>query len=154
MANPLKLLKLKPTNFQFIQELPINAPPKKVWSSLLSVGKWFGFESNAKEWNKGTLEPRLGGRWYFKAKDGTESLFATVTHIEPGKLLRVSGSIGLTHLPVTSVCIFELQPKNNGKTTLLRLGQRTFGFIDADRKKGYQGGWKQLTAQLKKLAEK
>ena len=62
---------------------------------------------------------------------GTESLFATVTHIEPGKLLRVSGSIGLTHLPVTSVCIFELQPKHNGRTTLLRLGHENLDAIEA-----------------------
>ena len=37
MANPLKLLKLKPKGFQFIKELPIQASPEKVWSSLINV---------------------------------------------------------------------------------------------------------------------
>ena len=34
MANPLKLLKLKPTGFQFIQEVPIDAAPAKVWKAI------------------------------------------------------------------------------------------------------------------------
>jgi uncharacterized protein YndB with AHSA1/START domain len=154
MANPLKLLKLKITGFQFIQEVPIDAPPKKVWASLMNVGKWFGFEPDSATWPKTTLEAWPGGRWFTQSKDGTSALNAIVTRIEPEKLLRMAGPIGLTHLPVNNVFIFELQPKNNGKSTLLRLGQRTFGFVDADLKKRFNGGWKHQLGQLKKFAEK
>jgi uncharacterized protein YndB with AHSA1/START domain len=154
MANPLKLLKLKVTGFQFIQELPIDAPPKKVWAALLNVGKWFTMTPDGSPPPKNVLEAWPGGRWYSEAKDGTQSLNAIVTRIEPGKLLRLSGPIGLTHLPVNNVNIFELQPKNSGKTTLLRVGQRTFGFLDADVEEKYAGGWGQLLQILKKNAEK
>ena len=91
---------------------------------------------------------------YAQHKDGSQFLFAYVTAIEPEKLLRLGGPLGMTHLPATSACIFELQPKSDGKTTLLRLAQRTFGFIDKDVQKNYAKGWKELTAQLKALAEK
>ncbi|MGA2440741.1 MAG: hypothetical protein ABSH08_07270 [Tepidisphaeraceae bacterium] len=60
----------------------------------------------------------------------------------------------MTHLPITTVLIFELQPKAGGKSTLLRLGQRSFGFIDADMKQRYAKIWKHLLPQLKELAEK
>lgn len=153
MANPLKLLKLKPTGFQFIQELPIDATPKKVWASLLNVVKWFRFDDEPGMGSNQTLEAWPGGRWISESKDGTAALHGIVTHLEPNKLLRLSGPVGLTHLPVNNVFIFELQAKKDGKATLLRFGQRTFGFVDTDLKKRYAGGWKKLLPQLKSLAE-
>ena len=66
----------------------------------------------------------------------------------------VCGQMGLTHLPVTSVAIFELQPGKDGKSTLLRVGMRMFGFLDADVQTRYEGAWQMLAGQLKALAEK
>jgi len=60
----------------------------------------------------------------------------------------------MTHLPVTTVVIFELQPQAGGKSTLLRLGQRSFGLIDADMKKRSSMMWKHFLPQIKELAEK
>src|SRR5258705_5408235 len=85
MANPLKLLKLKATGFQFIQETPIDAPPKKVWLSLLNFDKWFGFEPPVQR-PKSILEVWPGGRWFTEAKDGTANLNMIVTRIEPRTL--------------------------------------------------------------------
>jgi uncharacterized protein YndB with AHSA1/START domain len=153
MANPLKLLKLKPTGFQFIQEIPISSPPAKVWSSLLKIGQWFRFDANS-PWPKHTLEAKPGGKWISTSKDKSTALHGVVTCIEPGKLLRISGQLGMTHLPVQTVVIFELQPKSNGKTTLLRLGHRTYGFVDADVEKRFKGGWSHLLPQIKAVAEK
>jgi|SRR5882672_86948 len=152
MANPLKLLKLKATGFQFIQETPIDAPPKKVWASLLNFDKWFGFEPPAQR-PKSTLEVWPGGRWFTEAKDGTANLNMIVTRIEPQKLLRLAGPMGMSHLPVNNAFIFELQPKSGGKKTLLRFCQRTYGFLTPDIKKMFAGGWKQQLSQLKDLAE-
>jgi hypothetical protein len=111
MANPLKLLKLKPTGFQFIEELPIEASPKKVWSSLLKVEKWFRFDPDPKKASKHTFEATAGSRWLSTNWEGNTVCHGTVTYVEPGKLLRVEGQIGATHLPVTTVVIFELQPQ-------------------------------------------
>lgn len=154
MANPLKMLKLKPTGFQFIEELPIQAPPKKVWASLLKVEKWFRFDPDPKKASKHTFEATAGSRWVSTTWEGNTIFHGTVTYVEPGKLLRLAGQVGATHLPVTTVVIFELQPQADGKTTLLRLGQRTFGLIDADLKTRAANMWKRLLPQLKELAEK
>jgi uncharacterized protein YndB with AHSA1/START domain len=154
MANPLKLLDLKVTGFQFIEELPINAKPKKVWSAVVNPGKWFGFDPDPKKWPKHTFDPTPGGQWTVEFPDGAAALFFTVTLVDPLKLLRLSGQMGFTHLPVTCVTIFELQPQNDGKSTLLRLGQRTFGFVDADLQTRITGAWKKLLPNIKTLAEK
>jgi uncharacterized protein YndB with AHSA1/START domain len=154
MANPLKLLKLKPTGFQFIKQVPIQASPKKVWSSLLNADKWFRFDANPHRAPKHSFKAIAGSPWLSKSWDGNTNFRATVSYVEPGKLLRLVGQFGMTHLPVTTVVIFELQPKAGGKSTLLRLGQRSFGFIDADMKKRSSMVWKHLLPQLKELAEK
>jgi uncharacterized protein YndB with AHSA1/START domain len=152
MANPLKMLKLKPSHFQFIQELKIDAPPKRVWAALVDVGSWFRFEAGAMS-RSGKLELWPGGRFYAERPDGSSSLHAIVTHIEPEKLLRMSGPMGLSHLPVMNAFIFELQPRAGAKGTLLRLCHRSFGYMDAMVGKRYGEGWRQLLGQLKALAE-
>ena len=154
MPQPLKMLKLKPTHFQFIQEVKIDAPPKRVWQTILDVGGWFRFEETDTK-SKRTLEPWVGGRFYGEdPADGSTSLYTTITYLQPEKLLRMSGPMGMSHVPTNNVFIFELQPENDGKATLLRFCQRTFGYLTENVSKDYQGGWKQLFAQLKGLAEK
>jgi uncharacterized protein YndB with AHSA1/START domain len=151
MANPLKLLKLKPTGFQFIQEVKIDAPPAAAWKALLDTDRWFQNPNRGRA--KITLDARLGGLFTEVSKD-QQRLFGHVAYIEPGKLLRINGSMGITHLPVSSAIIFELQPRAGGKATTLRMCHRAFGYLTSDQEKGYKGGWKQLLPQLKKLAEK
>ena len=153
MANPLKLLELKPTGLQFIHELPVAAPPKKVWKALLSVGKWFVFDPDPRKWPKQTLEARPGGRWFVERKDGSSSLHGLVTHVEPEKLLRLSGPIGLSHLPVSTAVIFELQERAGGNGALLRVGVRVFGFLHSEVKQRYPEVWKQFLPKIKALAE-
>ena len=151
MANPLKMMKLKAQSIQFILEVPIAATPAKVWSSLLNPSTWFFFDPAMK--SKHTLELTPGGQWTAENPDGSSMLMGTVAYFEPGKLLRITGQLGLTHVPVSSVIIFELQPKKDGKATLLRIGTRMFGFMDTGVKKRYQGGWKGLFGNLKAVAE-
>ena len=153
MANPLKMLKLKATGIQFILEIPIEASPRIVWATILNTPAWFGFDDDRSRWPKQTFEAWPGGRWVMEHPGGPSYLFATITQVEPEKLLRLSGSMGMNHLPVSGAVIFELQPRKDGKTTLLRVGTRMFGYLDKDVKKRYQSGWKKLFAQLKSAAE-
>ncbi len=151
MANPLKMLKLKPTGFQFMQDIPIKAPPSAVWKALLDVGTWFRFDEMP-DYPTMKMEPRIGGMLSAANKDGSVAMLSgVVAHMEREKLLRINGTMGASHLPVMTAMIWELQP--HGKTTNLRFCQRTFGYITADMKKNYQGGWKKLWPQLKALAE-
>jgi uncharacterized protein YndB with AHSA1/START domain len=153
MANPLKELPLAAHGFQFIQELPIEAPPARVWSALTNVNAWFSMDPDPALRTKNTLELRPGGQWCSERKDGTQTFNGIISHIEPQKLLRLWGPFGLTHLPASSVIIFELQPRQDGKTTLLRLGQRTFGFLDPEAESKFRNGWNMLLPRLKELAE-
>ena len=150
MANPLKMLTLESQGIQFIHETPVSAPPEKVWAAVKNPSDWFYFGERR---SKHTLDLRAGGQWIAVNKDGSENLFGRVVYLEPGKLLRINGQLGLTHLPVNCVVIFELQPQNDGKATLLRIGMRIFGFIDADVKERYEGAWQKLMGQIKTLAE-
>ena len=154
MANPLKELPLKAYGIQLIQELPVGAPPKKVWDSLKNPSGWFVMDPDPARQPRHTLELWPGGRWFAEFKDGTSMLFGHVVYMEPEKLIRISGHGGLTHLPVTMVFIFELQPKDDGKTTLLRVGHRVHGMMDADVETRMTGAWKKLLGQLKEMAER
>jgi len=150
MPEPVKLRKLKAEGFQFIQEIRINASPQKTWKSLLNIGNWFKFDPTEKP--RAKLEPWVGGRFYREEPSGEAALHGIVTYFQPNKLLRLSGPIGMSHLPVSNAFIFELTPDKKG--TILKLCQRTFGYMDPDLKNRYQGGWKKLLPQLKALAEK
>ena len=153
MANPLKLLKLKPVSFQFIEEIPIAAPPAAVWKALLDVGGWFRFD-DVPNFPAMKLDPRVGGLLTSSNGDGTVQMFSGIVgHIEREKLLRINGPMGMTHLPMMNAMIWELRPSGDGKTTTLRFCQRAFGYGTADLKKNFRGGWKQLWPQLKALAE-
>jgi uncharacterized protein YndB with AHSA1/START domain len=151
MPNPLKLLKLKPGGFQFIQEVPIAAKPAKVWKTIMNVGKWWAFPMTGEK-GKMKIEPYAGGRFYETNPNGVEALHAHISYLEPNKLVRFTGPMGASHLPITNTFIFELQPK--GKGTLLRLCHRGHGMFTDGKAPKYEGGWKELLASLKKVAEK
>ena len=152
MANPLKMLKLKHQTVQFIQEVAIDATPKKVWASLLKPNGWFQFDPT--RLSKHFFELRPGAQWTAENPDGSGMLMGTVVYYEPGKLLRIAGQLGMTHLPVNAVIIFELQPDADGKSTVLRVGTRIMGFMDPEIEERFQGGWKQLLGNLKAASEK
>ncbi|HVT82032.1 MAG TPA: SRPBCC domain-containing protein [Phycisphaerae bacterium] len=154
MANPLKMLELKQQAVQFIQEVPINAAPKKVWASLLHPSSWFQFDPDPAKHSKHSFELKPGALWTAENADGSAVLMGTVTYYEPGKLLRIAGPLGMTHLPVNSVIIFELQPEADGKSTLLRVGTRMMGFMDGDIGERFKGGWQKLLGSLKAASEK
>jgi uncharacterized protein YndB with AHSA1/START domain len=154
MANPLQLLKLKPVSFQFIEELAIDAAPAKVWKTLLNMNSWFHFDPDPAKWPKSKIDARAGGQVLVTNPAGYSVLFGTVTLIEPGKLLRIGGSIGMSHLPINSVIIFELQPQRGGKSTLLRFCQRSTGLATPDLEKNARRNWKStMLKNLKEAAE-
>ena len=100
MANPLKMLKLKPMGFQEIKEVSIDAAPKKVWSTILIVGSWFYFDDVAASRPKHSFDAKVGGQWSLVNKEGASMLMGILTMIEPGKLLRIGGPLGMTqHVP-------------------------------------------------------
>jgi uncharacterized protein YndB with AHSA1/START domain len=154
MANPLQILDIKPAGFQFIEESTINATPKTVWEVVLNPGKWFGFDPDPAKWSKHTFKGEVGGQWIVETPAGTKFLYATIAYMEPGKLIRMSGQFGFSHLPVTCVSIYEFVPQNDGKATLLRVGNRVFGMIDAELETRFRNAWKKLLPNIKAAAEK
>jgi len=149
VANPLTMLKLKATGVQMVHEMPVGAAPARVWESLLDVGAWFVNGKAVKQ----SLELRAGGKWVSERADGTCVQMAVVTYYEPGKLLRLCGQMGMTHVPVTTVVIFEMQPEGGGKRMLWRLGTRMHGLLTAGVKQMYREGWGHYLPQLVRRAE-
>ena len=154
MANPLKMLKLKPTTIQIIQEVPIDAPPAKVWRAVLDAKAWIGAAMMNPKAVKSTVEPKVGGRFTYERGDGSEQrLLGFISHVEPNKLLRVYGPGVMSHLPCACTMIWELQPAKGGKATVLRFCERSYGSLPPGTAKSHQGGWKMVLAKLKKAAE-
>jgi uncharacterized protein YndB with AHSA1/START domain len=152
MANPLQILPLKTLAIQFIEETTIAAPNQKVWSTVINPTAWFQFDADPAKHGKHSFELRPGGQWTATNPSGSANLLGTVVYYEPGKLLRIQGQVGLSHLPVNGVVIFELQEKDGG--TLLRVGMRLIGFMDEGVEARYQGAWKHLLSQIKAASEK
>ena len=70
MANPLKMLKLKPEGFQFILELPIEAPPAAVWKAIFNIRGWFHFPNMPAD-----HAPYVGRLWPFSSRVWTATGF-------------------------------------------------------------------------------
>jgi uncharacterized protein YndB with AHSA1/START domain len=154
MANPLELLPLKTNGFQFIHEIAIHASPKKSWSALSDIGNWFGFDPDRSKWARHKLDFKVGAQWIVEFPSGASALFGTVTYMEPGKLVRIYGQFGLTHLPVVNTVIFEIQERDGGNSTLLRVCFRSSGFMTDDVEKRINEVWGKLLPNIKALAEK
>jgi uncharacterized protein YndB with AHSA1/START domain len=153
MANPLQMLKLEMRAYQHIEEIEVNAAPDRVWKTLVKPSEWFGFDPDKSKWPKSSLKAAPGGLFTVTFGDGTTMLHGTVTYIEPGKLMRISGPFGLTHLAVNNTVIFELQPHGDGKKTLLRMGRRTFGYVDDTVEERARNGSKRMLGMIKEAAE-
>ena len=122
------------------QEVRINAPAAQVFDSLLDVNSWW----NRRYSNTSAalvLEDKIGGRFYelFQGEEG--ALYGIVTHLEQGKQLIVSGSIGMS-AAITALIQFDLEAQ--GDSTLVKLSHRAIGQIDETTIQNYSRGWEEL----------
>ena len=110
----------------------VEARPAEAWKSLVRVSRWW---DPAHTWSGSArnlvLEPRAGGCFCEKLKDGGSVQHARVVFAQPGQTLRLDGALGpLQEMPVTGVLTFTLAPDAGG--TRITLTYKVSGALDMD----------------------
>jgi uncharacterized protein YndB with AHSA1/START domain len=125
------------------QEVTIQAPPERVFDALTNeVGAWWthSFDDAPRAI---LMEPRVGGRFHEVWGDEEGALYATVTSLRRPSQLRLAGPFGMRR-PVQAVIAFDLEPRDDGRATLLRLSHRAIGDLDEETHQQYDTGWRAL----------
>lgn len=123
------VVQVSPGGFLVRHEAAIGVSPAKVYDALVHVGSWWNadhtFSGDAKNLS---IDPRAGGCFCEKVGDGgVEHL--RVTHVAPGRLLRMSGALGpLQASGVAGSMTWKLAPSATG--TKIELAYSVGGFIE------------------------
>ncbi|MHB1207410.1 MAG: SRPBCC family protein, partial [Rhodospirillaceae bacterium] len=104
------------------------------------------------------LEPRLGGRWYEKSEDGTETLVGKVLAWEPPARFVISWNIDSQWKPDAAIASeVEVRFIPDGAGTRVELEHRKFEVMGeeggAKMRKDVDGGWPGLLEIYRKNAE-
>lgn len=118
-------------------EIRIAAPIGTVWTSLADhMGDWWPHRFQAG--SKVGFEPRVGGRFYEQFDDaGSGALYATVTYLEPGRLLKICGPMGLDGAALYFKT-FRLAADGDG--TVVHTTATILGYVDDEDRASYRAG--------------
>jgi uncharacterized protein YndB with AHSA1/START domain len=132
-------------------EVTINAGPEAVWRALTEeVGQWWCHSFKDKPYAI-VLEPVIGGRFYEQFDEsGAGALYATVTYVEPYKVLRTNGSMGM---PGARQYVKTYRLEASGDQTIVRTTASTMGDIAPELLAGYRDGGAELLEALKRHVE-
>jgi uncharacterized protein YndB with AHSA1/START domain len=105
-----------PAGFTVRTVVTIARPPAQVYAMLLEVGRWWDPEHTwSGDASNLRLDARAGGCFCEALPSGGSVQHAVVVHVEPGKLLRLSGALGpLQSMGVSGSLTWEIAPEGNG----------------------------------------
>ena len=111
-----------PNGFEVSATTQVAAPPAKLYQALLEIGRWWdgkhswsGSAANLK------LEGRAGGCLCETLPGGGSVLHMTVVYADPGKQLRLRGSLGpLQGLGVEGALTWTIKPAKDGGSELVQ----------------------------------
>jgi len=128
-------------------QITIEAGVEAVWSALTDgIGEWWDHSFTDKPYAI-VLEPVIGGRFYEQFDEsGAGALYATVTYVEPRRILRTSGSMGMPGAR-QYVKTWRLEPSEG--RTVVRTTASLLGDIDEDTRGSYRDGGQHLLESLK-----
>jgi DNA-binding transcriptional ArsR family regulator len=134
-------------------EVTIDAGVAAVWRALTDdVGRWWTHTFTDKP-HAVVLEPTIGGRFYEQFDEsGAGALYATVTYIEPGKVLRTSGPMGMPGAR-QYVKTYRLEAVG-ASSTAVRTTASVLGDVDAEMLANYREGGRSLLESLKQYVER
>jgi uncharacterized protein YndB with AHSA1/START domain len=132
-------------------EIRIRAQPPAVWRALTTeIGHWWP-HTFTDEPRAIRLEPVIGGLFYEQFDDeGAGALYATVTYIQPQRMLRISGAMGMSGAALY-VKTYRLEAVDGG--TLVRTTASTLGAVSAETLENYRSGGAEVLQALKRFAE-
>jgi DNA-binding transcriptional ArsR family regulator/uncharacterized protein YndB with AHSA1/START domain len=132
-------------------QITIHAGVEAVWAALTDhIGQWWDHSFTDNPYAI-VLEPKIGGRFYEQFDEsGAGALYATVTYLEPYRVLRTSGSMGMPGAR-QYVKTYRLEP--DGDRTIVRTTASALGDIDAELLDGYRKGGEALLESLKRYVE-
>jgi hypothetical protein len=110
-----------PGGFAVKESFQTSAAPARIWAVLVAPSRWW---DSAHTWSGSaanlTLEPRAGGCWCEALPDGGSAQHMAVDFVEPGKTLRMRGTLGpLGALAVTGVMGISITPEGAGSSVTL-----------------------------------
>jgi DNA-binding transcriptional ArsR family regulator len=137
------------------QEYRINAPVKRVWEALVKqTAKWWPRDfCSGKKTRAFIIEPRIGGRAYEDWGDGAGLQWYQVIGVDAPHYLHMLGQISDgTYGP--AMTILKINLESDGKATVLRLLDKTFGQIGDTLLEQTHAGWKLLFDGFMKYVER
>jgi uncharacterized protein YndB with AHSA1/START domain len=136
---------------ELVAEVRIAAPPETVWAALTTgIGAWWPHTFHDRP-KRIVLEPTIGGRFYEAFDDaGAGALYATVTYVDPGRILRTSGPMGLRGAAMY-VKTFQIEPDADG--TRVRSTASLMGAVDSEMVDSYRAGGEEVLRALQRHLE-
>lgn len=140
-------------SFQIAQEVDIAAPPEKVWHALTyHMDQWWMHRHHDGADSVVSLDAKLGGLLTERWGDGDGAVWGTVTRVQQGERLTLSGPLGMGDEAVTSLYTYELEPHAGG--TRVKVTHHCFGLLDPAWADQYHDGWlEMLSRSLKPYVE-
>ena len=134
----------------------IDAPLARVWNAFVNeTNRWWPRDYYANPESKAFfLEPRLGGRMYEDAGNGTGVLWYIVIAIDPSRSIDMSGNLMPAFGgPASSLLRLQFR-ENSSEATMLHLTDALIGRLAPTAEKEISEGWKTLFGSgLKRFAE-
>jgi uncharacterized protein YndB with AHSA1/START domain len=128
-------------------EVEVAASPTSVWEALTTgIGDWWPHTFQDRPLRI-VLEPTIGGRFYEQFDEsGAGALYATVTYLEPGRILRISGPMGLRG---AAIYVKTYRLEAGGQGTRVRTTAAIFGAVAPETIEGYRTGGEEVLRALR-----
>lgn len=129
-------------SIDFAQDVLLKRPRRDVFAALMQPSSWWGPPYVSEEATDLRLDSRVGGALEEAWGEGGGRLLASVTAIDPGQRLELTGRF---HFGVVfGVAEFVLEDEGDG--TRLRFSYRAIGDVSPEEAESLAGGWNELVA--------
>jgi uncharacterized protein YndB with AHSA1/START domain len=141
------------------QTIVVDAPPERAFAVFTEgLGTWWpldGYSIGSKPAASAVIEPRVGGRWFERAADGTECPWGHVLAWDPPRRLVLTWEISCDYQPDPSVASevevrFLAEKDGRTRVDLVHRGLEVYGERAQEMRDtfGSPGGWAGLLGRF------